>query len=585
VQNYWNKVLTTRTTRRRALASSALTAGAAAFLAACGSGDDDPSPSTGSSTGGSTGVSTGANGATGAQLTTSEGIEQGYLKRTTETGKPGGTMGFIYADSPNLDILTNALEYAGMSGQYVYDHLLSSRSNANAPYVLEAAESIEQPDETTIIFKLREGMTYHNIAPVNGRAVVAEDVVKVQEHVKTLTGAENAFQNDILDFAEAPDDLTVVYHLKEPTAYLFTSRLLGHPGPQAIIPPETFDNLATARQVGSGPFVLDDWVISTRYHYTKFDKYHGRGQTGLPYRDATDVFILVDDAPRQAAFASGQVHYYTPAAGAFEETKGNLGDIATPLEFVSLQPYTWNFGMQQGRGPWSNPEDTRMREAAYRATDREQMIDLRYNGAAVLTTGVLAMGQAKEYLLDAGETEEYFRYDPDEAKKLLEAVGWDFNRELVCEIIGTQNQTGAEILAQQWARVGLKMRIEVVNAGEFLPRSNRGEYDVFHGSHPQYDSPQAPMRQNHSDSRLAFGGTALGLPEIDAMIEKAEHTIDFEENAQLIRDLQIELLKRYTPYYNILTPLSQQFVNSKIVNFEIEAGNTAMHRADAWFNA
>jgi ABC-type transport system substrate-binding protein len=195
------------------------------------------------------------------------------------------------------------------------------------------------------------------------------------------------------------------------------------------------------------------------------------------------------------------------------------------------------------------------------------------------------MGQAKEYLLDGSETEEYFRYDPEEAKKLLEAVGWDFNRELVCEIIGTQNQTGAEIIAQQWARVGLKMRIEVVNAGEFLPRSNRGEYDVFHGSHPQYDSPQAPMRQNHSDSRLAFGGTALGLPEIDAMIEKAEGTINFEENAKLIRELQIELLKRYTPYYNIVTPFSQQFVNSKIVNFEIEAANTAMHRADAWFNA
>ncbi len=129
------------------------------------------------------------------------------------------------------------------------------------------------------------------------------------------------------------------------------------------------------------------------------------------------------------------------------------------------------------------------------------------------------------------------------------------------------------------------MRIEVVNAGEFLPRSNRGEYDVFHGSHPQYDSPQAPFQQNHSDSKLAFGGTALGLPEIDDMIDKAEHTIDFEENAKLVRDIQIELLKRYTPYYNILTPLNQQFVNSKIVNFEIESSNTSMHRADAWFNA
>jgi ABC-type transport system substrate-binding protein len=93
------------------------------------------------------------------------------------------------------------------------------------------------------------------------------------------------------------------------------------------------------------------------------------------------------------------------------------------------------------------------------------------------------------------------------------------------------------------------------------------------------------MQQNHSDSKLAYGGTALGLPEIDAMIEKAEHTVDLEENQKLIRELQIELLKNYTPYYNIVTPFNQYLVNSKIANFEIESSNTVMHRADAFYPA
>jgi ABC-type transport system substrate-binding protein len=331
--------------------------------------------------------------------------------------------------------------------------------------------------------------------------------------------------------------------------------------------------------------MLDSWVISSRYHYVRNPEYHGRGKKGtLPYRDSTDVFNLTDDAPRQAAFRSEQVHYYTPAAGAFKETAGTMGNFATPVEWIGLAPYTWNFGMQRGRGPWADPSDIRMRQAGYRLTNKQQMIDLRYNGAAVVTSGVLAMGQPKEFLLDPKQTEQYFKEDPAEAKKLLEAVGWDFNKELVCEIIGTQNQSGAEILKQQWARIGLKMRIEVVNAGEFLPRSNRGEYDLFHGSHPQYDSPQSPFRQNHSVTKLAFGGTALGLPEIDAMIEKAERTVNFEENAKQVRDIQMELLKRYTPYYNILTPYNQILVNSKVRNLEIESSNTSMHRADAWMS-
>jgi ABC-type transport system substrate-binding protein len=90
------------------------------------------------------------------------------------------------------------------------------------------------------------------------------------------------------------------------------------------------------------------------------------------------------------------------------------------------------------------------------------------------------------------------------------------------------------------------------------------------------------MRQNHSDSRLAFGGTALGDPEIDAMVEKAEQTPDFKENVKLVRQLQMELLKRYTPYYNILTPIARQLLNKKVQNFEIEAANTSMHEAQAW---
>ena len=36
---------------------------------------------------------------------------------------------------------------------------------------------------------------------------------------------------------------------------------------------------------------LDTWTLSTKYHYTRFDKYHGRGKQGLPYRDFTDVFV------------------------------------------------------------------------------------------------------------------------------------------------------------------------------------------------------------------------------------------------------------------------------------------------------
>ena len=577
MKGYWDSALARRVSRRRALTATGLTAGAASFLIACGSGgdDDDDAGTTGSQTTGA--AATGASGAPAFSLTGSP------------DAKRGGKYGVFVSDPPHLDIYTTAHEYSGLSGQFVYDHMITTRQNENGPWVAEAAEGVEEsPDGLTYTFKLRPGMTYHNFEPVNGREVKAQDVVADQEFVKTVAGAENAFQNEILERAEAPDDLTVVYKLQRPTAYLYTARLFGHPGPQSIIPQEMHElDMKTHQQIGSGPFMLDDYVVGTRYHYVRFDKYHSRGQAPgtLPYRDATDAFFIPDEAAREAAFRSEQVHFYTPAAGSFDSVVKSLGDQVTVLSGPGLQPFTWNLGNAPGRGPWSDYQDTRFREAMYRLTDRQQFVDLVYSGDAEIPTSILAVAQPSIYQLDESETAEYFRYDVDEAKKLLSAMGYD-GRELLIEYQGSAVAGQAcEVLKQQLAVGGINTRILSASPSELLERSTRGEYDIFVGGHPRYDSPQAPLNQNKSATKLAFGGTSLNDPEIDAMILKAEQTPNLEENANLVKQILLELCKRYTNYYNIMSPNFKAILNSKIQNFEVEQSPNTMHQAQIWFDA
>jgi ABC-type transport system substrate-binding protein len=192
-----------------------------------------------------------------------------------------------------------------------------------------------------------------------------------------------------------------------------------------------------------------------------------------------------------------------------------------------------------------------------------------------------------QYQLDASETEEYFRHDIDEGKKLLAAMDWDANREIELFYIGPSSTSDvmAEILKQQAAAVGIKMRIVTFGLAEALPRTQRREYEMFIGGHPGYDTPSVPMRHNHSTPVHQFEVSGLKDPELDAMIEKAEKTVDIEENIKLVKEAQLYAIQHYTSYYNIATAINQRLLDARIHDYEIEPSNTAMHQATAWFDA
>jgi hypothetical protein len=69
------------------------------------------------------------------------------------------------------------------------------------------------------------------------------------------------------------------------------------------------------------------------------------------------------------------------------------------------------------------------------------------------------------------------------------------------------------------------------------------------------------------------------------MVLKAEQTPNLQENAKLVKQILLELCKRYSFYYNIASPDFQAVLSSKIKNFEVEQSPNTMHRADVWVEA
>src|SRR5207237_1784029 len=83
--------------------------------------------------------------------------------------------------------------------------------------VPDLAESWEQPDDTTYLFKLRANARWQNISPVNGRAVTVDDLLYSLDRIRT-PGFPNASALGAVAKIEAVDRMTIKLSLSRPGA-------------------------------------------------------------------------------------------------------------------------------------------------------------------------------------------------------------------------------------------------------------------------------------------------------------------------------------------------------------------------------
>ncbi|MGH2589075.1 MAG: ABC transporter substrate-binding protein [Dehalococcoidia bacterium] len=549
--------------RRRVLQGGlSLLAGSAAFALACGGGEDEDEAPSGA-----------------AQGTTAPAAGG-------ETPKRGGVMLEMITSglANNTNPVTNWWEGQGVSGLYVYDRLVNGRLGQDTAkeYILGAAQSVEQPDPTTIIFKLRPGMTFHNRAPVNGRAVTGDDVVKSQLFVKSEPAAQDSsFQNGSMQSVEAPDAQTVVFKLKAPNAYVFSATQLTYPQSTGIFPQELLGNLDTAWPTGSGPYELAEYNVNVRYRFKRFEGFREAAK-GLPYIDEREVRIITDPTAQETAFRSEQTYIWgnvQPNTVA-DKVKRDLGDRIAMEEVQSLSPFP--LIMNATKPPFN---DVRVREAVYRFLNRQQFLDLLEGGRGVLPPGVLSVG-LEAYQVDPKQTEQYWKQDLKESKQLLEAAGYDFNREYAMLTLNTpKNNQGGEIFAEQASQVGMKVRLRSpVTLGEWHHNMEIGDFDLAYAAMPSYDSPQKVLRFQHSNSLSAYKFTGPRNPDIDKMIDKSEQTLDQNERVKQVKEIQMALLEVYTPFFLTHNYTSYTGIWNYVKNYEVNPSSHSLPRTEMWLD-
>jgi ABC-type transport system substrate-binding protein len=226
--------------------------------------------------------------------------------------------------------------------------------------------------------------------------------------------------------------------------------------------------------------------------------------------------------------------------------------------------FRWN--MQKETAPWK--KDIRVREAIWRLTNRQQVLELAYKNAGVMTYGLVPSAY-KNYLPDQKLVEPYWQEDVAKAKQLLQAANYP-NNELLFIVSGS-NQDPLAVYQQQLDRGGIKARLQPYSGiGQFFQLLAAGEWDAFHDGTPGSGDPYISIRNQHSDSwSSVYKGFALMDKDIDAMIEKSEATLDLQENIKQVKDIQLECMKRFTVSMILFTLNRNYFVQKRVQNLDL----------------
>ena len=268
-------------------------------------------------------------------------------------------------------------------------------------------------DAKIYTFKLKPGVTWHDGKPFTSADVLFSIEMLKQTHARARN---NMVQ---VEKVEAPDDLTVVFTLKQPFGPFLG---IFEVGSMPMMPKHLYEgtdfktNPNNNAPIGTGPFMFKEWQKGSFIHLVKNPNYHEKGK---PYIDDIYWQIIPDAAARSVAFETGKVdvlpggsveNFDVPRLSKLKDT------CVTGAGWEFFSPLAWMW-LNNRSGPTANKK---IRQAIMYAVDRDFAKDVIWNGLGKVATGPSA-STIKFYTDDVPK----YPFDPAKAKALLKEAGYN----------------------------------------------------------------------------------------------------------------------------------------------------------------
>jgi peptide/nickel transport system substrate-binding protein len=417
----------------------------------------------------------------------------------------------------------------------LFDNLLTVDAHLSVQPGL--AERWEIPDPTTYVFHLRHGVRFSDGRPLTARDVKWSFDSLLERKIRSTKGATYRF----LDHIDAPDDYTVIFHLKQPWAALLWNVAGG--GGMGIVPYGTLSE-ASQHPIGSGPFRFVSAEQDKEVIIERNDNYWGAKAKLRRVR-----FAVVPDT----------------TTCALELRKGSA-DIEinelTPDMVLALERVPW---LRVLRGPGTifaymafnlrDPilKDVRVRRAIAYALNRERYIHYVWHDFARPAASILP---PESWAYDS-DVKQYAN-DPAKARTLLDEAGYPPKNGVRFHLtMKTSNLEGSRTLAavfqQQLREVGIALDIRSFEVATFLSDVTHGEFQVYSLRWIGGNEDPDIFDYVFSSARIIPNGANrqyYSNPRVDALIAKASTELDQNARRRDYAEIQ-QILSDDLPYVDL----------------------------------
>jgi peptide/nickel transport system substrate-binding protein len=391
------------------------------------------------------------------------------------------------------------------------------------------AESWEATDDTTYVYELREGVTFHDGSEMTADDVIASANLTLRDEAKSPL----AWMFGAVDNFEKVDEYTVQVNMAEPDA---SFKYVPATTAWSVAPKSQIEEKGTdlaQDPVGAGPFQLEEWQSGNYIRISRHDDYW---DGDLPYLDEATFRIVPNGTSRITGMQNGEF-------GGTNDIPIDQLSVLDQIDNVELYTatsfQTSHLAFNCMEGPFSNVD---VRRAVSYAVDTEAITESTVGEYGSHAISMLPEGMMGHVTPDDLEYDG-FPYDPEKARTMLDEAGLTGSPRFSTTLMTPQDtvrQKPAVAIQQYLSEVGIDVSVNKVSYSTYVD-TIWGEEDFSARPDMQmtlwasdFPSPDAIIRPLFDSEQLPPSNNWFGYQneEVDQLLQQFKTTLDTEQRAQ-----------------------------------------------------